>query len=64
MNLKGFTFVGAFVVWFVIVTFVSFIVGSIPGNDYWNDSNHVIRWLTACLFFAAYIAWTMVGKNG
>lgn len=60
--MKGFTFIGVFVVWFIIVTFVSFIAGSIPGDG--DETSFAFRWLTACFFFAAYIAWNMVSKNG
>ena len=60
--MKGFTFIGVFVVSFVIVAFVSFIVGSIPGDS--EESNFAFNRFTACFFFAAYIAWNMVAKNG
>ena len=61
--MKGFTFIGVFVVSLVIATFVSFIAGSIPGDSD-DESDFAFRWLTACIFFAAYIAWNMVAKNG
>ncbi len=60
--MDGFTFIGVFVVSLVIVTFVSFIAGSIPGDG--DESSFAFRWLTACIFFAAYIACNMVAKNG
>lgn len=62
--MKVFTFIGVFVAVLFIVTAITFIVGSLPSDDNVDESSFVFRWLTACIFFAAYVACIMVAKNG